>query len=48
MCGCSLPASVLAALSSLAENTGDHFVLGVGRSVKWLYSSDIRQEGRTF
>ena len=35
--------SVLAALSSLAENTGDHFVLGVGRSVKWLYSSDIRQ-----
>lgn len=35
--------SVLGALSSLAEKTGDHFILGVGRTVIWLYASDITQ-----
>ena len=36
--------SVLAALCSLADKNGDHFRLGVGRSVRWLYSTDIRQD----
>lgn len=35
--------SVLGALSSLADKTGDHFILGAGRTVIWLYASDITQ-----
>ena len=35
--------SVLGALSTLADKTGDHFILGAGRRVIWLYASDITQ-----
>jgi len=33
--------SVLEALIRVAEITGDHFKLGTGRTIKWLYETDL-------